>query len=85
MIWLFKHLAFEEIKIPSTSVPMVLYSCYRVTKDKKSFTKLVDIIMEFLNGYDENEEYKQYVVSGTESSQNVRGRFDWWREKIRTA
>lgn len=64
---------------------MVLYSCYRVTKDKKSFTKLVDIIMEFLNGYDENEEYKQYVVSGTVSSQNVRGRFDWWREKIRTA
>ena len=37
------------------------------------------------NNYDENEEYKQYVVSGTGSSQNVRGRFDWWREKIRTA
>ena len=77
--------AFEEIKIPSTSVPMVLYSCYRVTKDKKSFTKLVEIINEFLNGYDDNEEYKQFVQSGTGSQQNVRGRFDWWREKIRTA
>lgn len=77
--------SFEEIKIPSTSVPMVLYSGYRITKDKKSFQKLVDIIMEFLNGYEENEEYKQFVVSGTGSSQNVRGRFDWWRDKIRTA
>ena len=77
--------AFEEIKIPSTSVPMALYSAYRVTKDKKSFQKLVDIINEFLNGYDDNEEYKQFVQSGTGSQQNVRGRFDWWREKIRTA
>ena len=77
--------AFEEIKIPSTSVPMVLYSCYRITKDKKSFTKLVEIINEFLNCYDDNEEYKQFVQSGTGSQQNVRGRFDWWREKIRTA
>lgn len=76
---------FEEIKIPSTSVPMVLYSGYRVTKDKKSFVKLVEIINDFLNGYDDNEEYKQFVQSGTGSQQNVRGRFDWWREKVRTA
>lgn len=77
--------AFEEIKIPVTSVPMVLYSSYRVTKDKKSFGKLVEIINEFLNGYDENEEYKQFVMSGTSGSEMVRGRFDWWRSKIRTA
>lgn len=77
--------AFEDIKIPVTSVPMVLYSGYRITKDKKSFQKLVDIVNEFLNGYEENEEYKQFVVSGTGSSQNVRGRFEYWRNKIRTA
>lgn len=77
--------AFEEIKIPVTSIPQVLYSGYRVTKDKKNFSKLVDIINEFLNGYDTNEEYKQYVLSGTGSQSNVRGRFDWWRNKIRTA
>ena len=77
--------AFEEIKIPVTSVPMVLYSSYRVTKDKKSFGKLIEIINEFLSGYDDNEEYKQFVMSGTGSSENVRGRFDWWRSKIRTA
>lgn len=77
--------AFEEIKIPVTSVPMVLYSSYRVTKDKKSFGKLVEIINEFLIGYDDNNEYKQFVMSGTSGSEMVRGRFDWWRNKIRTA
>lgn len=76
--------SFETIKIPTTSTPMLLYSGYRVLKDKKSFSKLVDIINEFLSGYDSNEEYKQYVQSGTSSSENVRGRFDWWRNRIRT-
>lgn len=77
--------AFEEIKIPVTSIPMALYSSYRVTKDKKSFGKLVEIINEFLNGYDDNEEYKQFVMSGTSSSDNVKGRLNWWRNKIKTA
>lgn len=76
---------FEEIKIPVTSIPMVLYSGYRVVKDKKSFTRLVELVNEFLNGYDENEQYKQFVQSGTSSSDNVRGRFDYWRELIKTA
>ena len=76
---------FDEIKVPVTSIPMVLYSGYRVKKDKKSFSKLVDIVNEFLVSYDSNEEYKQFVQSGTSSQENVRGRLDWWREKIRTA
>lgn len=71
--------SFEEIKIPITSIPMVLYSGYRVIIDKKSFSKLVDIINEFLIGYDSNEEYKQYVQSGTSAPENVRGRFDYWK------
>lgn len=77
--------SFEEIKIPVTSIPMVLYSGYRILIDKKSFTKLVDLIDEFLNGYDENEEYKSFVKAGTSSSENVRGRFEYWRNLIRTA
>lgn len=76
--------AFDEIKIPVTSIPMVLYSGYRVKKDKKSFSNLVEIVNEFLAGYDANEEYKQFVQSGTSAQENVRGRLDWWREKIRT-
>ena len=77
--------AFDEIKIPVTSIPMVLYSGYRVKKDKKSFSKLVELVNEFLNGYDTNEEYKQFVQSGTSAQENVRRRLDWWRERIRTA
>lgn len=76
--------SFETIKIPVTSASMMLYAGYRTIKDKKSFSKLVDIVNEFLNGYENNEEYKQYVQSGTSSSENVRGRFDWWRDKVKT-
>ena len=47
--------AFDEIKIPITSQPMILYSGFRIIKDKKSFGKLVDAIKEFLNGYENNE------------------------------
>lgn len=77
--------AFNTIKLPVTSIPMVLYSGYRMKKDKKSFTKLIDIVNDFLSGYDNNEEYKQYVQSGTSSQENVRGRLEWWRNKIKTA
>lgn len=77
--------SFKEIKIPVTSIPMVLYSGYRILKDKKSFSRLVELINEFLSKYDENEDYKKYVQSGTSSSENVRGRFDYWRNLIKTA
>ena len=76
--------AFEKIKVPVTSTPMILFSGYRIIKDKKSFSKLIDLINDFLNSYDSNEEYKQYVQSGTSSSENVRGRLDWWRNRIKT-
>ena len=73
----------EEITIPVTSIPMVLYGAYRITKDKKSFSVFVSKVKEFLNNYDSNEIYKQFVQSGTGSKENVRGRFDYWRELIR--
>ena len=76
--------SFDKIKLSSTSIPMILYSGYRVQKDKKSFTKLADIIADFNANYDSNEEYKKYVQSGTSSQENVRGRFDWWRNKLKT-
>ena len=75
--------SFEDIRIPSTTVPMMLYSAYRVIKDKKSFGKLVEIIINFLNGYDENEEYKRYVMSGTSASENVNGRLSYWKKLIK--
>ncbi|MCR2050650.1 DUF262 domain-containing protein [Acetatifactor muris] len=74
----------DEVKIPVTSIPMILYSGYRIVKDKKSFPKLVEVVEEFLTKYDTNEEYKVFVQSGTSGQENVRGRFDWWRNKIRS-
>ena len=76
--------AFEKIKVPVTSISCILYSGYCVIKDNKDFSKLVDIIMDFLYNYDSNEEYKQFVQSGTSSSENVRGRLDWWKNKIKS-
>lgn len=75
--------AFDELKIPQTSLPQILYSCYRVSKDKKSFSRLADKISEFLENYDSNEEYKKLLNAGTRSRESVRGRFDYWRNIIR--
>lgn len=78
--------AFDtKIKVPVTSIPMILYSGYSVKKGKKSFSKLVDLINQFLVGYDTNEEYKQFVQSGTSGSENVRGRLDYWKGLIKSA
>ena len=76
--------AFEsELKVPVTSIPMVLYSGYRIIRDKKSFTKLIEIINEFLNGYENNEEYKSYVQSGTSGSESVKSRLNYWKNLIK--
>lgn len=71
--------AYDKISIPVTSLPQILYACYKVTKNKKSFSALIDQITEFLNTYNENEEYKLFVQSGTTSAENVDGRFQYWR------
>lgn len=76
--------SFDEIKIPVTSIPQILYSGYRIIKDKKSFTKLVDKVADFCVNYDSNNEYKQFVQNGTGSKENVRGRFDYWRKIVKT-
>ncbi|MCM1232634.1 MAG: DUF262 domain-containing protein [Ruminococcus flavefaciens] len=75
--------ADTEIKIPVTSIPMILQAGYSVKKGKKSFSKLVELINKFLNEYDSNEEYKKYVQNGTSSSENVSGRYQWWKEQLK--
>jgi len=75
--------SFEEIKIPVTSIPMVFYCGYKVLKGKNSFSKLVNIINEFLERYNDNEEYKQYVQSGTSSSEKVSARLEYWKNLIK--
>lgn len=76
--------AFEnKIKIPITSIPQILYAGYRVQKDNKNFSELVEKIVEFVNTYDDNEEYKEFVQSGTSNQKNVKGRFDYWRNIVK--
>ncbi len=77
--------AFDDIKMPVTSIPMILYSGYRVKKDKKSFQKFIEIINKFIENYNTNEDYKKFVKSGTGNSENVRGRFEYWKNLIRMA
>lgn len=52
------------------------YSLWCVyVKDKKSFSRLAEKVSEFIATYDSNEEYKQYVQSGTSgtgSKENVK-------------
>ena len=71
--------AYDDLDIPVTSLPQILYACYKIVKNKKSFGALVDKITEFLNTYDDNEEYKLFVQQGTTSAENVDGRFQYWR------
>lgn len=74
---------FDELKIKSSSLPMILFASYRIVKDKKSFSKLSDKIIDFIATYDTNEDYKQYCIQATSSSTNVRGRLDYWRRIVR--
>lgn len=76
--------SFDDIKIPSTSLPQILYAGYRVIKDKKSFSRLADKVADFVANYYSNEEYKQFVQSGTGSKENVNGRFQYWRGIVKT-
>ena len=75
--------AFEsKIKIHSTSLPQIFYAGYRVQKDNKDFSALIEKVKEFINTYDDNEEYKETVKGGTSSQENVRKRFDYWRNIV---
>lgn len=75
--------AFEKVKIPLTSIPMILYSAYQVIKDNKPFDKFVDLVNKFLEGYDNNKSYKKFVQSATSDIENVKGRFDYWIKQIK--
>ena len=76
--------AFETIDdLPATSIPMVFYSAYRITRDKKSFSRFVDIVIDFIEHYDENEEYKLFVQNGTSNPENVSARYNYWKNLIK--
>lgn len=73
----------DDVKIPKTSLSFIIYTYYRCIKDKKNTTKLTEIVKQFLNEYESNEEYKAYLQQGTSSSESVKARLDYWRNIIR--
>ena len=75
--------AYEKIKIPVTSIPMVLYAGYYViTNNKDKFDRLVEVVRNFVDDYDQNEEYKLFLQSATTSSSSVEPRLEYWKGLI---
>jgi hypothetical protein len=70
-------------KIPLTSVAFVLYAAYRCKEQNKDFTKLAEEVNKFVTEYDSNDEYKNYVVSGTNSKESVRQRLEYWNKIVK--
>ena len=76
--------AFDEnVKIPKTSLSFICYVLFRTIKDKKNTRKAIDIIKDFLNNYESNDEYKSFIVQGTSSAESVKSRLNYWRNIVR--
>ena len=76
--------AFEKIPVKKTTTPILLYSYYRVMKDKKGIQKWNEWVKNFLETYDTNEEYLKYCNgSGTASGEMVKGRLDYFRNALK--
>lgn len=74
---------FDKLKIKQLNIPMILFSAYKVIKYNKSFDEFVNVIHNFVETYDTNEEYKKFCLNGTSSPENVRGRLDYWEKAIK--
>ena len=76
--------SFEEIKLNKISIPMVVYGMYRMIKDNKDIEKYITWLRDdFIANYDQNENFKAYCQSSTSSSENVKGRLEYFRNVIR--
>ncbi len=72
----------KKIGFKQTTVPMIIYCCYRCVVENKSFDALKEIFTEFINNYDNNEEYKLYLQSGVNNQPNVQARFNYWKDAV---
>lgn len=73
-----------DIKIKHLSIPMIIWGMYRIIKDKKSVSKYVIWLKNFIETYETNEEYLQYCLSGTASSEMVKGRLQYFKDAIKS-
>lgn len=74
----------DSVKIKNTSLALICYGMYKICKDKKSTSKYLEWVHNFLNTYDSNETYLVYCGSGTANSDMVKGRMNYFRDAIRT-
>lgn len=75
----------EDVKINKTSISFICYSGYEVIRKKKSFSKFMVSVKEFLESYDKNEKYKALIQQGTSSSESVAGRLSFWEDIVKKA
>lgn len=72
-----------DVKIKHLSIPMIIWGMCRIIKDKKSVSKYVTWLKNFIETYETNEEYLQYCLSGTASSEMVKGRLQYFKDAIK--
>lgn len=73
----------ENVKIPKTSISMIIYGMYRILKDNKSTEKYIASVKDFLENYNSNEEYVRFTKEGTANAENVKGRLDYFRNMVK--
>ena len=73
----------EDVKIPKTSISMIIYGMYRILKDNKSTEKYIAAVKDFLENYDSNGVYIKFTKEGTSHAENVKGRLDYFRNMVK--
>lgn len=68
----------DDVKINKTSISFICYAGCEVLRKKKSFSKFIGSVNDFIKTYDTNEEYKSMIQQGTSSAESVRARLDYW-------
>ena len=72
----------EEDSIKPGTISIVIYGLYYTYKIQKSTSKYIEWLKGFIADYGNNEEYKQYLMNGTSSANNVKGRYEYIRKVV---
>ena len=72
----------EPVKIKNTSLPLICYGMYIIIQEKRSVSKYLKWIHDFLDNYDTNDSYLSYCGSGTANPEMVMGRLQYFTNAI---
>lgn len=73
----------KKVKIPHTSLPMVLYAGVEVLNEKKDPVEFAKKVDEFIANYNSLTKYKESLASGTSSPESVTVRFNYWKNIVK--